>query len=227
MPAKQPVNADPNVVVVVNTNDMPWEATEHRGVSVKVVERVIDARKGRETAFVKIEPGASIPEERLAERLDIFILEGSLSDGGKPHGEHTFIRKQPGDSFEPASDGGCTYYVKRRVPIRPTDSDRLEIDSKKVPWTPFPHRGADVLHLYRDPHGIETSRFGQIKPDRKIPMHDHAMGEETYILGGALIDEYTAYTPGYWFRMPIGVPHTPYTKEGGCLMLVREGDLVW
>ena len=227
MPAKQPVNADPNAVVVVDTNKLPWEATAHRGVSMKVVERVIDPRKGRETAFVKMEPGTSLPAERLTERLDIFLLEGSLADGGRTYGQHTFVRKQPGDAFAPASAGGCVYYVKRRVPIRPTDSDRLEIDAKSTPWTPFPHRGADVLHLYRDAHGIETSRFGQIHPHKKIPTHDHAMGEETYILGGALIDEYTEYTPGVWFRMPIGVPHTPYTKDGGCLMLIREGDLVW
>ena len=227
MPAKQPINADPNAVVIVDTNDMPWEPGEHRGVATKVVERVIDPRKGRETAFVKLEPGAAIPAEKLTERLDLFVLEGSLRDGDRTYGEHTFVRKQPGDSFAPSSAGGCVYYAKRRAPIRPTDADRLEIDAKTVPWTPFPHRGADVLHLYRDAHGIETSRFGQVHPNRKIPTHDHAMGEETYIVKGALIDETHAYTPGMWFRMPIGVPHTPYTKDEPCLMLIREGDLVW
>jgi len=227
MKAKQPINADPNAVVVVNTREMRWEPTEHRGIAVKVVERVIDPRKGRETALVKMDAGARQPAETLAERLDLFVLEGSLEDGGKVYGQHTFLRRQPGDSFAPASEEGCVYYVKRRVPIRPADDERLEIDAKKVPWTPFPHRGADVLHLYRDAHGIETSRFGQVHPHKKIPTHNHAMGEETYIVGGALIDEYTAYTPGVWFRMPIGVEHTPYTKEEPCLMLIREGDLVW
>ncbi len=227
MKSDQPVNADPNAVVVVNTNEMPWSPTEHPGVWVKVVERVIDPRKGRETAFVKLDPGASIPAETLDERLDYFVLEGSLRDGGELRGQYTFIRKQPGDAFAPKSDEGCVYYAKRRVPIRRTDGDRLEIDSKTVKWTPFPHRGADVLHLYRDAHGIETSRFGQMRAHVKVPTHDHAMGEETYIVGGSLTDETHEYTPGYWFRMPIGVPHTPYTKEAGCLMLIREGDLVW
>ena len=84
-----------------------------------------------------------------------------------------------------SSAGGCVYYAKRRAPIRPTDADRLEIDAKTVPWTPFPHRGADVLHLYRDAHGIETSRFGQVHPNRRIPTHDHAMGELIPRLGRA------------------------------------------
>jgi hypothetical protein len=227
MLGNEPINADPNAVVVVNTNDLPWQPTGQPGVSAKVVERVVDPRKGRETAFLKMEPGSRLSAERLTERLDLFILEGSMTDGGKSHGQHTFVRKQPGDTFAPSTEGGCVFYAKRRVPIRPTDCDRLEIDAMNTPWTPFPHRGADVLHLYRDAHGIETSRFGQVHPHKKIPTHDHAMGEETYIVGGALIDEYTTYSPGMWFRMPIGVPHTPYTKDGGCLMLIREGDLVW
>ena len=44
----------------------------------------------------------------------------------------------------------------------------MVIDAKTTPWTPFPHRGADVLHLYRDMHGIETSRFGFVHPQKKI-----------------------------------------------------------
>ncbi len=27
-------------------------------------------------------------------------------------------------------------------------------------------------------------------PDKKIPSHDHAMGEETFVVGGCLKDEY-------------------------------------
>jgi hypothetical protein len=53
------------------------------------------------------------------------------------------------------------------------------------------------------------------------------MGEESFVLAGCLKDEYDAYGPGTWFRFPIGVPHAPYTETEGCLMLIREGDLVW
>ena len=84
-----------------------------------------------------------------------------------------------------------------------------------------------MLHLYRDVHGIATARFGQVMSDKKIPSHEHAMGEETFVVGGCLKDEYDAYGPGTWFSFPIGVPHAPYTEADGCLMLIREGDLVW
>jgi anti-sigma factor ChrR (cupin superfamily) len=227
MQAKAPVNADPNKVVVVNTNDMPWSSTGQPGVSQKVMERVIDPRKGRETSLIKLDPGARLPEEVLDERIDIFVLEGSFKDEQGTYGTHTFVRNQPGYRFAASSADGCVMYMKRRVPIQDKDRERMVIDGKTAQWTPFPHRGADVLHLYRDMHGIETSRFGNVHPQKKIPSHDHAMGEETFIVKGVLKDEYTAYTPGVWFRMPIGIPHAPYTEDQNCLMLIREGDLVW
>jgi anti-sigma factor ChrR (cupin superfamily) len=227
MQARAEVNADPKKVALVNTNEMPWEKTEHPGVWRKVFERVNDPRKGRETSLVKFDPNTKLPAEELADRMDILVVEGTYSDEHGEYGVHTFIRNPPGYRHTPSSKDGCVLYVKRRVPIRKNEIERLVIDSKTAQWTPFPHRGADVLHLYRDVHGVETARIGNVHPQKKIPSHDHAIGEETLVLQGCLKDEYTAYTPGVWFRMPIGVPHAPYTESENCLMLIREGDLVW
>ena len=88
-------------------------------------------------------------------------------------------------------------------------TERMVVDGKNAQWTPFPERGARVLHLYRDVHGVETARIGDVYPERKIPSHDHAMGEETFVIEGCLKDEYGSYGPGTWFRFPIGVPHAP------------------
>lgn len=227
MNAKPNVNADPNAVVHLQTRDMPWQPTGHEGVEEKVLERVVDPRKGRETLLMRFAPGASLPAETLDHRIDIFVLDGSCSDGIGDYGTHTFVRNSPGAEIRLSSRDGCTLYVKRREPIRAGDRERLVVDSATAEWADFPHRGATVLHLYRDRHGVETSRFGRVHPDRKIPSHDHAMGEETLVLEGCLKDEYTAYEPGAWFRTPIGMPHAPYTEASGCLMLIREGDLVW
>jgi anti-sigma factor ChrR (cupin superfamily) len=228
MQARAQVNADPDKVVMLDTNKMDWEPTEHPGVSRKVLERIVDPKKGRETSLLKFAPGASLPAEVLTTRMDVFVLDGVYSDGHGEYGQHTFIRNPAGSQHTSSSKAGCVVYVKWRVPIRPKQPDeRMVIDAKTTPWTPFPHRGADVLHLYRDMHGIETSRFGFVHPHKKIPSHDHAIGEETLIIKGCLKDEYTAYTPGIWFRMPIGVAHAPYTEDDGCMMLVRDGDLVW
>ncbi len=80
MTALQAFNADPDAMVLMETAEMAWQATDIPGVSEKLLERVIDDEKGRETAIVKLEPGTTLPTETLARRMDIFVLEGSLSD---------------------------------------------------------------------------------------------------------------------------------------------------
>jgi anti-sigma factor ChrR (cupin superfamily) len=221
------VNADPNQVVVMNTNAMAWEKTEHPGVSRKVLEAVNDPRKGRETSLLRFEPGASLPTETLVDRMDLFVIEGACSDEHGSYGRHTFVRNPPGLRHTLSSKDGCVLYVKWRVPIRREVGTRLVIDAQTAQWLDFPHRGASVLHLYPNADGIETGRIGNVHPNRRIPAHDHSIGEETLVLQGCLKDEYTAYTTGMWFRMPCGVPHAPYTENENCMMLIREGDLVW
>ncbi len=227
MRSSVPVNADAAKVVRVDTNAMAWEPSEHPGVQRKVLEFVDDPKKGRETALVRFERGASVPASTLAERLDLYVIEGTLVDGEARYGAETFVRIAPGERFAPSSPEGCVIYAKWRVPIRPGASGRTVIDTRTAEWADFPHRGAKVLHLFRNVDGIETSRIGNVYPERKIPSHDHSIGEETFVLEGCLSDEYTSYPAGVWFRMPCGVPHAPYTGSQNCKMLIREGDLVW
>lgn len=222
-----PVNADPTKCAVVDTNAIPWEKTEQAGVWRKTLELVNDPRMGRETSLLKFDPGAALPVETLKERLDLYVIEGTLEDGEARYGAESFVRLAPGERFAPSSREGCVIYAKWRVPIRPGAAGRTVIDAATAQWLDFPHRGAKVLHLYKNVDGIETGRIGNVYPNRKIPSHDHSIGEETFVLEGCLKDEYTAYGKGVWFRMPCGVPHAPYTETENCKMLIREGDLVW
>lgn len=223
------VNDDPTKVAVVDTSALAWEPTAHAGVSMKTLERFNDSRKGRETALVRIDAGASLPEEVLDHRMEIFVVSGAYRDGHGEYSERSFIRNLPGFRHRPASATGCVIYWKRRVPIYRDEAawPRLIVDAKTATWLEFPHRGADVLHLYRDPNGLETARIGHVHTGRRIPSHDHSIGEETFVLKGCLTDEYQPYEEGVWFRMPCGVPHAPYTGDRRCMMLIREGDMVW
>lgn len=220
------VNADPNLVAVMNTNEMAWESTEWPGISRKVLEFVNHPRMGRETALLKFAPGAAMPTSVLADRVDVFVVEGAFTDEQGSYGAHTFIRNQSGTRFTPVSAEGCVLYMKWRVPIRP-GGQRLVIDAKTAKWMEFPHRGADVLHLYPNSDGIETGRIGHVHTNRKLPSHDHSIGEETFVLKGCLSDEFAAHGQGVWFRMPCGKAHAPFTGDERCMMLIREGDLVW
>ena len=45
------LNADPNKYVVMNSSTMTWKNTNHEGLSYKLLEKVIDPRKGRLTSL--------------------------------------------------------------------------------------------------------------------------------------------------------------------------------
>ncbi len=220
------VKGDANQVARVDSRAMPWEPTEWPGISRKVLEFVNHPSKGRETSLLKFAPGASMPATVLADRLDFFVLDGDCADEHGRYGLHTFVRNPPGTPLTLRSAGGCELYMKWRVPIRP-GGERLVVDAVSAKWLEFPHRGADVLHLYPNIDGIETGRIGHVHTGRRIPSHDHAIGEETFVVRGMLKDQFAEYGPGVWFRMPCGVAHAPYTEAERCMMLIREGDLVW
>ena len=220
------VNADANKVAFMDTRTMAWEATQWSGVQRKVLEFVNQPRMGRETSILKLEPGTSLPTTTWAERLDFFVIEGSCSDEHGSYGKHTFVRQPPGTTHSLRSQEGCSLYMKWRVPIK-EDTTRIVIDALAATWMEFPHRGADVLHLYPNKDGIETGRIGHVHTNRKLPSHDHSIGEETFVIEGVLKDQFASYEAGTWFRMPCGVAHAPYTEEQRCKMLIREGDLVW
>ena len=220
------VNADANKVAFMDTRTMAWEATQWSGVQRKVLEFVNHPRMGRETSILKLEPGTSLPTTTWAERLDFFVIEGSCSDEHGSYGKHTFVRQPPGTTQSLRSQEGCTLYMKWRVPIK-EDTTRIVIDALAATWMEFPHRGADVLQLYPNKDGIETGRIGHVHTNRKLPSHDHSIGEETFVIEGVLKDQFASYEAGTWFRMPCGVAHAPYTEEQRCKMLIREGDLVW
>lgn len=220
------VNADANKVAFMDTRTMAWEDTEWPGVQRKVLEFVNHPKMGRETSILKLAAGASLPTTTWAERLDFFVLEGDCSDEHGSYGKHTFVRQPPGTTQTLRSDTGCTLYAKWRVPIH-KEVARIVIDAMTAQWGEFPHRGADVLHLYPNKDGIETGRIGHVHTHRKLPSHDHSIGEETLVLEGVLKDQFASYEAGTWFRMPCGVAHAPYTEDLRCKMLIREGDLVW
>ena len=223
---RQEINADPDELVVLDTNAMPWEDTEIPGVRQKTLERVNDPEKGRETALIKMDPGTKLAPETISDRWDVFTLEGDYNDGHGVHDRRTFIMTPPGETMTLSTEQGCTFYRKKRRPFRP-DFDKILIDTNKVEWTPFPQRGARVVHFYRDPHGIEAWRFGEVYAEKQLPSHDHAIGEETLIVEGRLKDEYNEYGPGTWLRFPILLPHAPFTESESCYMFIRDGDLVW
>lgn len=216
-------NADLGELVTIDANALPWRSTDTDGVTVKLFERIGSGTEARETALVRLTPGAALPRETTECRVDVFVLRGAIELAGHHRPAGLYVRFPKGVEIDARSAAGATLMVKKRGGA--ADGDALALDTKdRANWAAWGGRGSEKAQLFDAGALPEASWVGFMLPDLTIPEHSHAGGEEIFILEGGLRDERGHYGPGAWVRFPVGVTHTPTSLADGCLMLVREGD---
>ncbi len=226
MTTEPEINADCTKLVILRPDEMVWESANQTGVSRVILERVNDNNLGRETSLVRLAPNIKLEPEILNARMEIFVVEGTLSDGHGEYGAQTFIMNPPGSTYSAASRDDCVLYVKRLNGFD-GDDERVTLDTHAAEWTPFGHRVAEVIHFYKDDKRDVTARVGKVFPNAQIMEYDHPGGEEVLILEGVFKDQFGVGIPGTWLRYPIGLAHAPYTGDEGALIYIRDGDVRW
>ncbi len=217
------VNANLLELITIDSNKVAWHSTECAGVSEKVFERIGTGAAARETALLRLDPQASVPGGIAQCRIDMLVLTGSVQAAGAHYAAGMFVRVPTGTDINLRTAEGATVMVKKRggqasgAPFALNTHDRAN-------WAAWGGRGSEKAQLYDAGQLPEASWVGYMLPDLTIPEHDHAGGEEIFLLDGELRDERGLYGPGFWIRFPIGVRHTPVSLSAGCRMLVREGD---
>ena len=220
------INADLTEHIVVHSNDLEWQQTEHAGVFKKCFELIADPSKARETSLLRFEADAAMPGSQLDERTEMMVLEGELSDGQGTYGEGVYVKNPPGARVRYSSDGGCIVFMKRRANAG-TGAGRVVRDTNEEDaWETWGERGAHKVTLYGPGEIREASWVGRMLPDVHIPEHDHAGGEEIFVLHGTIEDDAARADRGTWIRFPVGFRHAPFSHGEGCIMIVREGDVV-
>lgn len=100
-------------------------------------------------------------------------------------------------------------------------SKRIVIETDRLPWLASPQRGVERRPL--DRVGGEVARATSLvryAPASQFTPHEHALGEEFFVLDGIFSDEHGDYPAGTYVRNPPGSRHTPRTAEG-CVILVK------
>ena len=216
-------NADLMALITIRADEKPWRSTDVPGIEEKLFERIGQGAEARETALMRLAPRTVFPLGRAECRVDIYVLEGAIDLLGRHCAAGYFLRIPSGAEFGLESPDGATIMVKKRG--GPADGAAVALDTMdRTNWAHWGGRGSEKAQIY-DPGALsEASWVGFMLPDLTIPEHDHAGGEEIFILEGELRDERGLYGPRTWVRFPIGVTHTPTSLAEGCLMIVREGD---
>lgn len=88
-------------------------------------------------------------------------------------------------------------------------------------WVNSPASGVDRIML--DRIGAEVARatsFVRYAPGSEFSRHEHAKGEEFFVLDGVFSDEHGNYPAGTYVRNPPGSGHSPFSKNG-CRIFVK------
>jgi quercetin dioxygenase-like cupin family protein len=106
---------------VLDTQAIDWRNFEEApGVRYKVL-RHHEGRRGI-TLLLQFAPGAHYPAHRHPEGEEYYVLDGSLRDGERVYGPHTYVYQPPGSVHRPSSPDGCVLLV-----MLPAHVERLDV----------------------------------------------------------------------------------------------------
>ena len=101
------------------------------------------------------------------------------------------------------------------------------VHANDMDWEPIRYPGCLVKTLMVDPkHGLLTVLL-KMEPGAKLPDHEHALVEQTYVLEGRLVDlegpeKGLEVGPGEFVYRPAGSRHAAWTPEGGLMIAIFQ-----
>ena len=93
-----------------STGQMAWETTEFEGVSRKTL--LDEPSFSDVTTLERWEPGAFPGIRHFDTGLEIFVLEGSISEGEREYRKGTWLRRPAGSDLDAHSKDGSVFYLK-------------------------------------------------------------------------------------------------------------------
>jgi len=220
--ADELVNADFTQRVVIATDTLPWVPSPQAGVDRRLLDR-IGGEVARATSLVCYVPASAFPAHEHALGEEFLVLSGVFSDEHGDYGEGTYVRNPPGSRHTPRTVPGCTILVKLRQ-MKPTETNRVVIDTTRAAWTQADPKGLTRLPLYLAPDTGESVTLERMPPGTVPSEADRPGGEEIFVLSGELSDRYGSYGAGTWIRNPAG-SRTGFGSAGGATYWAKRGHL--
>jgi anti-sigma factor ChrR (cupin superfamily) len=216
------VNDDFSLRVVLATDALPWVASPQPGVERRLLDR-IGGEVARATSLVRYRPDSAFPAHDHPLGEEFLVLDGVFSDEHGDYKAGTYVRNPPGSLHAPRTGPGCTILVKLRQ-MKPTETDRVVIDSSTGAWESLHPPGYSRLALYSVRHDDERVALERLAPGTLVPPYLCRGGEELFLLTGDLSDGAGEYLHGAWIRNPDGDRHD-LRSAGGAMYWVKRGHL--
>ncbi len=214
------LNMELDKAVVIDTNEMDWEASPSAGVWRKPLAREA-AEHGHTTSVVRYDAGSAFSAHAHPLGEEIFVLDGVFSDEHGDYPAGTYLRNPPGSRHSPRSEAGCVLLVKLDQ-FDPADLATVRLDTNRSDW--LPGEGRLEMMLLHD-FAYESVVLLRWPANSRLDPHVHFGGEEIFVLSGTLYDEYGRYPAGTWLRNPHNSEHCPYVEEESVIW-IKTGHLL-
>ena len=112
--------------------DMPWTATQYRGIHIKVLYQ--DSATGLLTALFKWEAGAVLPLHEHVELEQTYVIEGSFEDDEGVCAAGNFVWRPPGSRHVARTRDGALligFFLKPNIFFGP-NGEKIVFDTKGV-----------------------------------------------------------------------------------------------
>ncbi len=215
------LNADFSATTIVHGDRLPWRRSPAAGV-----ERRMLYREGEETArattIVRYAPGSAFPRHEHGGGEEILVLDGVFQDEHGDYPAGAYFRNPPGTAHRPASETGCTLFVRLWQFNR---DDRVQMVRQPYEGAQGPLSPGVVESRLLFESADETVRLERWKEGAELVLDDHA-GLELLLVAGRLSTETERLEPQAWLRLPAGVPLPLRVGEQGAHVWLKRASLI-
>ncbi|MBB4361714.1 quercetin dioxygenase-like cupin family protein [Bradyrhizobium sp. CIR18] len=215
------INDDLSRPVIAHASQEDWIPSPAPGVDRRMLFR-IGEEKARATSIVRYAPGSAFARHVHNGGEEFLVLEGVFQDDEGDYPTGTYVRNPPGTSHAPASQGGCTIFV-RLWQFRADDrAQTVRLPGEGQPAEPRPGASAATV-LFDDGH--ETVLLEDWRATATVTV-ENSGGLEFLLVSGGLTVDGEAMSPQDWGRLPAGVNLHAQVGAEGARVWIKRGPLL-
>jgi len=215
------INDDLTKPVIVHAAKMDWIPSPAAGVDRRMLFRIGD-EVARATSIVRYAPDSVFPRHTHFGGEEIVVLEGTFQDEHGSYPAGSYFRNPPGTSHIPASDEGCTIFVRLwqfRADDK-TQSVRLPGKGDKAE----PRKGATTSTVLFD-DGHERVCLEDWAAGEPVTV-ENVRGLEFLVLSGELTVRGEKLEAQGWGRLPAGMELNAMAGPRGAKVWIKDAPLL-
>ncbi|MBS0251129.1 MAG: cupin domain-containing protein [Proteobacteria bacterium] len=214
------INDDFSRPLFVDSWHLDWKSSPASGVERRMLFRIGD-EVAQATSIVRYAPQSAFPRHTHRGGEEFLVLAGVFKDERGDYGEGAYIRNPPGTAHAPASEHGCTIFV-RLWQFRRDDSAHIVRHPGEGLLVSPPSGARSALILFDDGH--EQVRMEEYLPAATVTVAN-LLGLEFFLFSGSLTIDGVTFNRHAWGRLPQRFPFIAEAGPEGARIWMKQGPL--